>query len=150
MSVVLWLIVALVAGIVEAATVSLVSVWLAAGAVCAAVAAGFGVSSAIQCVVFVTVSAALLILTLPVCSKFRKTSKHPTNADMLIGCAGIVTEEINPIQGFGTVKVRGQIWSARSRDDGFVAAGTEVTVYDIKGAHLVVGKSKKNKSESEE
>ena len=147
MSVILWLIIALIAGIVEAVTTALVSVWLAAGAVCAAIAAGFGVSAGVQCVIFAAVSAALLILTLPLCSRFRKSVKQPTNADMLIGCVGVVTEDIDPMQGFGTVKVKGQVWSARANGNAAVPAGTEVIVREIRGVHLVVDVSEKNESE---
>ena len=71
MSVILWLVVAFAAGIVEAVTVTLVSVWLAIGAVCAATAAWFGASSGVQCIVFAAVSLVLLVLTAPLCCKYR-------------------------------------------------------------------------------
>ncbi len=138
MSVVLWLIIALAAGIVEAVTVTLVSVWLAIGAVCAAVCAGFGASAAVQCTVFAAVSLVLLILTAPLCSKFRAQTKTPTNADMLIGKVGIVTEEINPLNSSGEVKVSGQRWSVQVRGGGCVSVGERVLVEEIVGAHLVV------------
>lgn len=137
-SVILWLAVALIAGIAEAATVALVSVWLAVGAVCAAVAAGIGLNSAVQCIVFLVVSLILLFLTAPMSKKFRRSAKTPTNADRLIGCEGVVIEDIDPIQGKGEVKVKGQIWSAAARGEGFVKAGAHVTVEEISGAHLVV------------
>ena len=142
MSVILWLIVAFVAGVVEAVTVALVSVWLAIGAVCAAVAAWLGASSGVQCVVFAAVSLVLLVLTAPLCSKFRVQKKIPTNADMLIGSVGIVTEEIDPMHGRGEVKVGGQRWSAQTRDASRVAEGETVTVEEIVGAHVVVSVNK--------
>ncbi len=77
MDVVLWLIVAFAAGAVEAATVSLVSIWLALGAVCAAVAAAFGASAMVQSVVFLAVSLVLLILTAPLSKKFREGKRFP-------------------------------------------------------------------------
>lgn len=142
MSVILWLVVAFAAGVVEAVTVALVSVWLAIGAVCAAVAAWFGASSGVQCIVFAAVSLVLLVLTAPLCCKFRVQKKTPTNADMLIGSVGVVTEEIDSVQGKGEVKVGGQRWSAQTRDSSRIAEGETVTIEEIVGAHLVVSVNK--------
>ena len=44
MAVIIWIIIALAAGVVEMGTTALVSVWFAVGAVCAAIAAGLGFS----------------------------------------------------------------------------------------------------------
>ena len=138
MDVVLWLIVAFAAGAVEAATVSLVSIWLALGAVCAAVSAAFGASAVVQSIVFLVASLVLLILTAPLSKKFREGKKVPTNADRLIGCDAIITEDIDPINGKGAVKVLGQEWSAQMQDGTTAEKGATVVVEDICGAHLVV------------
>ncbi len=138
MAVILWLIIAFVAGAVEALTVSLVSIWLAIGAVCAAIAAAFGAGATAQSIIFLVVSLVLLILTAPISKKFREGKKIPTNADRLIGCDAIVTEDIDPVQGKGAVKVRGQEWSAQLSDGTTAKAGSEVTVERISGVHLVV------------
>lgn len=138
MSVILWLIIAFAAGVVEAATVSLVSVWLAVGAVCAAVAAALGATIMVQSIVFLIISLVLLVLTAPLSKKFREGKKTPTNADRLIGCTAVIVEDIDHIQGKGAVKVMGQEWSARLEDGSTAQIGEEVIVERISGAHLVV------------
>lgn len=138
MAVILWLIIALAAGIIEAVTTALVSVWLAVGAVCAAVCAGFNVSAQVQCIVFAVVSLALLILTAPLGARFRAVSKTATNADRLIGKIGVITEDVDPIEGTGEVKVLGQRWSVQVRGGEKLPVGTQVEVLELVGAHLVV------------
>ena len=144
MDILLWLIIALVAGIAEALTVTLVSVWFAAGAVCAAVAAAFGASSGLQWIVFWVVSLILIILTAPLCKKLRIQKNEPTNADRVIGQTGIVTEEINPIEGTGEVKADGKRWSAKSADRKIVPEGAVVTVEEISGVKLIVKENKED------
>lgn len=138
MAVVLWLAIALAAGIIEAVTITLVSVWFALGAVCAAVCAGFGADVTVQYTVFAIVSLVLLALTAPLCRKFRLLKTEPTNADRLIGKIGIVTEDIDPILGKGEVKVGGQSWSACAKGEDYLSTGAKVVVEEIVGAHLVV------------
>ena len=148
MAVVIWLIIALIAGIAEAATVSLISVWFALGAVAAAIAAAFGLGAIAQVIIFLTVSLILMALTAPLCRKFRMGEKTPTNADRLIGRTGIITEDVDPLQGKGEVKVGGQVWSVQVRGSGRARVGDNVIVEDIEGAHLVV--SLKNDIENKE
>ncbi len=145
--VILWLIIALAAGIVEAITVSLVSVWFAIGAVFSAISAGVGASVTVQIIVFLVSSLILMLLTAPLCKRFRLTAKSPTNADRLIGCVGIVTEAIDPLISKGEVRIKGQSWSAQARGDGYVSEGTRVVVEDIVGAHLVVSIENKESEE---
>ena len=61
---------------------------------------------------------------------------------MLIGSVGVVTEEIDSVQGKGEVKVGGQRWSAQTRDSSRIAEGETVTIEEIVGAHLVVSVNK--------
>ncbi len=138
MPVVMWLIAALLLGIIEAVTTALVSVWLAIGAVFAAAAAAFGAETSTQLVIFLIVSFILLLCTAQLCKRFRQTKKIPTNADMLIGKTGVIVEDTDPILGKGEVKVGGQTWSVQVRDEQNVSAGTKVRVEEIAGAHLVV------------
>ncbi len=150
MAVVIWLIIALIAGIAEAATVSLISVWFALGAVASAIAAAFRLGTVAQIIIFLAVSLVLMALTAPLCKKFRMGEKTPTNADRLIGRTGIITEDVDPLQGKGEVKVSGQVWSVQVRGDGRAKIGDNVIVEDIEGAHLVVRLKDDIKNESEE
>ena len=107
-----WLITAVVLGIIESITVALVSIWMAIGAFAAAVFAFFGFSTAVQVLVFAAVSALMLILTAPLSKRFRQSKKVSTNADRLIGQEGVVLRRVDPIENKGQIKVMGQIWSA--------------------------------------
>lgn len=138
MAVVIWLAAAFLLGVIEACTTALVSVWLALGAVAAAIAAGFGIETIGQTVVFLVVSLILLLCTAPICKHFRQTQKIPTNADMLIGKIGVIIEDTDPILRKGEVKVCGQTWSVQVRGGKNIKVGTKVKVEDIVGAHLVV------------
>ena len=125
--------------IAEAATAQLVTIWFAIGAFCAFVCSFFTKSLVIQIVVFISVSAAALVLTRPVVRKLTEIKKEPTNADMYIGAEGIVFEEINNMDAKGLVKVKGSMWTARSADDSTVIPeGEHVTVERIEGVKLIV------------
>lgn len=136
-----WLGVLIVSVIVEVLTAQLVSIWFAAGAFGAFLAAIFGVTELwVQIVIFVALSALTLILTRPLVRKLTKQSIQPTNADMVLGKTGVVTETIDNISAVGAVKVGGAIWTARSVDDLIIEKGERVTVLEISGVKLIVKK----------
>ncbi len=124
--------------ILELATPQLVGIWFALGALGAMIAALLSASLWIQVVVFLIVSVVMLIVTRPLYGKFIKTKQVPTNSDMLIGESAIVIEAIDNIEATGTVKVKGQIWSARASAADSIPAGTLVTVERIEGVKLIV------------
>ena len=49
---------------------------------------------------------------------------------------GIVTKDIDPIEGKGQVKVIGQVWSAKSEHP--ISEGTKVKVLSLEGVKIVV------------
>ncbi len=66
----------------------------------------------------------------------RKTER--TNAEALIGKTAKVLTEIDNVEAVGTVRVDGQIWSARSKEGGIIPVETEVMVRSIEGVKLIV------------
>lgn len=134
----LWIILMVALIIVEASTASLVCIWFAIGALGAALAKLFGLTFFYQMVVFVLVSALALCLTKPLVKKLRTKGKTATNADMLIGKYGIVTEEITNDKFAGKVKVAGQEWSAVAEDGGEIPKNSKITVKSISGVKLIV------------
>ena len=106
----------------------------------ALVAASLSLEVVTQLVIFVLFSAALLVVVRPFCRRFLKTRNEPTNADRIIGRTAIVTEQIDNIRETGAVKVLGVVWSARSRDEMVIPAGTEVKIVEIRGVKAVVEK----------
>lgn len=137
-AVIVWIVTAVVLGIIEGVTVSLVSIWMAAGALAASVTAALGGSIILQVMVFSLVSAVLLILTAPLSKKFRTQKKTETNADRLIGQEGVVIKSIDPIENKGQIKVMGQIWSASDSSGKTIDVGEKVIVEKIEGAHVLV------------
>ena len=133
-----WLVVAVILGVIEAVTVSLISVWFAIGALAAIIPAYFGVPVWGQILVFLAVSAVAFAFTKRFFKDVVKVKKQPTNSDSLIGSDGIVTIEINNLEGSGKVFISGLTWSARSEDGNNIPEGAVVTVFRIEGVTLVV------------
>lgn len=136
---IVWLLlfVALIA--IEIATLGLTTIWFAAGALVATVAAAFDAPLFIQITMFIFVSLVLLLFTRPIAVKYFNKDRIRTNAESLIGRQAIVISEIDNLQGIGQVTVNGQEWSARSVEDSSkIALGSVVEVRDIKGVKLIV------------
>ena len=144
-SVIFWIFIAVVMGVIEGATMSLVSIWFCIGAVAAAVCAMITPSVLAQCIVFVAVTAIMLAITRPVAKKLLKNEFTPTNADRIIGAEGIVIKAINPIEGPGQINIGGQIWSAKSEGSAVIEKDTVVTVTKILGVHAIVQPKKEEK-----
>ena len=133
-----WLVIAVVLGIFEAATVALVSIWFAIGAVAAMVPAYFNAPFWVQILVFILVSALCFVFTRPFFKKIIRVNKQPTNADRLVGQEGVATDDIENIECRGKVFISGLTWSARSETGELITQGAVVTVKKIEGATLVV------------
>ena len=134
----LWLILLVLFGIVEAATVGLTSIWFAAGALAAMVAALLHAPLWAQIVLFLAVSFVALLLMRPLAKKYLTPSFQPTNADRIIGQEAVVTETIDNLKGRGLVSVDGTVWTARAEDEQPIAAGTVVKVLRIEGVKVFV------------
>lgn len=139
----LWLIVMVLFLVVEAATVGLVCIWFAVGALAALIAALLGANIVIQVVLFLVVSAVALYFTRPLAKKYINAKVEPTNADMVIGKECRVTEAIDNIAGTGAVYVDGKTWTARSESDEVIPEGTLVTAKRIEGVKLIVAAPEK-------
>lgn len=135
---ILWGAVLLLACIVEAVTMGLVSIWFAGGALAALIAYFCGASLTVQVILFVAVSAALLACLYPFAKKVLKKDRTPTNADRILGMTAIVTEPIDNIEATGAVKVDGKVWTARSTDGTPIAPAEKVKVVRIEGAKAIV------------
>ena len=134
----LWLIAAGVFFIIEIATVGFLIFWLGIGALLAMLTSFITDNIAIQTAVFVVTSAVLIPLTKPFVDKFTRKDSMPTNSYSLIGNKGIVTKEINSINGPGLVKVNGETWSAKTEEESTIPESTEIEVVSIDGVKLIV------------
>ena len=125
-------------GILEAVTVSVVSIWFMAGSLAAILAALCGASLPVQIVLFLAVSVALLACLRPLVRKYVSPKITATNADRVIGKTAVVTESIDNIAAQGAVKVGGVVWTARISGGKPIAAGAQVQVDRIEGVKLYV------------
>jgi|SRR6185369_2421498 membrane protein implicated in regulation of membrane protease activity len=132
----LWIVVAIVAAVVEISIphFGLIFVSVAAGA--AALAAALGLGTIPQLLIFTVAVIASLTLLRPMFVKKLHGPGVPGRTEALLGRDGIVTESIDPISGTGRVNVGGQDWAARSAAT--VAAGTIIKVVGADGIVLEV------------
>lgn len=135
---IVWVVAMILLLIVEAATAGLTCIWFALGALAALVAALFGAQLWLQIVWFLVISIVTLILTRPLVKKYVNTRTTPTNADMVIGMEGLVTEAIDNVACTGAVAVGGKTWTARSVSDEVIPAGALVKAESIAGVKLMV------------
>lgn len=131
----LWLIVFFGLVLLEFATINLVSIWFAIGALASFIVSLYVENTTIQVAVFVIVSAISLLLTKKIVSKIRNKEPEKTNLDRVIGKIGIVTEEITKLEP-GEVKVDGKKWSAVSTKK--IKVGSKVEILSIDGVKLNV------------
>lgn len=137
----IWLGAIIVFGVVEALTAGLVSIWFAAGAVAALVAAVAGAGLWVQLILFLAVSAATLAATRPLVKKLTANKSVPTNADRVLGTWGKVTETIDNENAAGAVYVDGKLWTARSSDGTVIPAESRVWVLGMEGVKLLVSQT---------
>ncbi len=133
-----WLVLLLLFAVGEAVSVGLTSIWFAAGALAALIAALLGWALWIQIALFLVVSLLCLSAVRPLAKKHLNNKVEPTNADRIIGLEAPVTEDIDNLHGRGTVIVNGLTWSARSQDDANIPAGTLVKILRIEGVKVFV------------
>jgi|ADurb_Total_1213_FD_contig_31_1398088_length_1496_multi_6_in_0_out_0_2 membrane protein implicated in regulation of membrane protease activity len=126
--IILWIILVVVAVLLEAATMALVSIWFAAGALAAVVAAALGFPLWVQIAVFLIVSLVLLAATRPLLKKLMPDKYIPTNGELDIGKKAVVIETVDNAKSTGRVKLDGVDWSADSWDGSVIKKDTVVIV----------------------
>ena len=136
-----WLIAMAVLLVIEIITMGLTTIWFAAGALVAVVAALLKAPIAVQFILFVVVSVVLFFFTRPVAEKYLNNNRTKTNINSIIGEEAKVTEEIDNFNQKGAVVVRGLEWTARSADDKeIIEAGSKVIIKEVSGVKLIVEK----------
>lgn len=134
-----WLIALIVFLVIEAATLGLATIWFAGGALVALIAAMCGAGLGIQVASFLVVSLVLLIFTRPFAVRFLSKDTLKTNVDRVIGMEGVVTEEISNLAGTGKVSLGGNIWTARTENEGgTIPVDAVVAVLRVEGVKLIV------------
>ena len=138
MSWAIWLLLAVVFAVVEMATTTLFVGPFAVGALAAMVVELAGGPAGLQFGLFLAVSAAAFMVVRPIARRHRSTPPRiRTGTAALIGETAVVLDEVT--RDGGTVKLAGEVWSARSyEDEQVLEVGTRVAVVEIKGATAYV------------
>ena len=135
---IVWLVLLVVFLLVEGSTVTMVSIWFAAGSLAALIASLLSAPVWLQVALFFVVSCIMLSLLRPLVRRFITPKVTKTNVDAVIGKQGLVTSSINNVTAAGQVKLGAMEWTARSTSGEPIEAGTLVKVDRIEGVKVFV------------
>ena len=133
----IWVALVIIFALIEVFTLGLTTVWFAIGALVMVFLSLLPIPLPYQILIFLGISAALLIFTRPIAIKKLKMGKEKTNVDSLAGKQALVTKAIGEFD-MGEAKVSGQIWSARSENNNAIAQGAKCEVLRVEGVQLIV------------
>lgn len=137
---VIWIIVACAFAVGEIVSLGFFLAPFAVGALLAGAVDVTGAPDAASIAVFLVASALCFGFMRPIV--LRHTRMPPairTGTQKLLGESVLVLEEIDNDRDTGTVKLSGEIWTARSYlEDRPIPAGTRVEVVEIRGATALV------------
>lgn len=134
----IWLCLMVVFLIAEASTVTLISLWFAAGALTAMAVSLMGGSVVFQITVFLAVAVLLLIALRPMLRKYITPKLTRTNVDSVLGSTGRVTVAIDNVTAEGQVKLGAMYWTARSTSGAPIPEGTLIRADRIEGVKVFV------------
>lgn len=134
----IWLAIAGVLGTAEIITLTFAAGLVAVAAVIAAIVAGVGGNIEMQSVIFATASVGSLAAVLPVVRRRAATRRgYRSGVDALLGRPAVTLTQVDAV--CGTVRIGGEVWSARTYDETqVIAEGTRVSVYEIDGATALI------------
>jgi membrane protein implicated in regulation of membrane protease activity len=136
---VLWVIAAAVLATGEvAASFTFIMGPIAFAALLAALVAAVGGTVGVQLAAFIIASVGTLALLRPIARRhMHMPAQIRTGTDALIGTPALVLDRVD--QDSGQVKIRGEVWTARSYDeDDVFEQGARVQVIKIDGATALV------------
>lgn len=136
---IVWIVAALILGIVELLTVDLFFLTLSLAALAAGIFALTGVALWVQILVFAVASGLMLGLVRPWARNMlaRATPNIATNTQALVGRTAVITAPLGGSEG--RVRLAGEEWSARAIPGWSFPVGMTVRVVEISGATAVVG-----------
>ena len=134
-----WFVGAALLGIAELFTLDLTLLMLAGGALAGGAVMLAGGSVLLAAIVALVVAALLLLALRPWLLRSLRKRGVPlveTNAAAIVGATGIALDDVTA-KG-GRVKLRGEVWTARTAGGDDIAEGAKVVVKKIDGATAVV------------
>ena len=147
----IWLGVVVITMILEFISTDMIAIWFSVGGLVSLILAALSVPVWVQLVVFVVISAVLLLSFRQLALKFLLgKDKTKTNADALISQQIRLINEINEDK-YGTVKINGVIWNATTENNTqVIPANTLVEIIKISGNKVIVKPIEEIKPEQEE
>jgi membrane protein implicated in regulation of membrane protease activity len=138
---VFWVLLAVILAAGEVMSLSFFLAPFAVGAVLGAAADLAGASAAVAVIVFLLSSGLLFGLVRPIARRHvRMPMQLRTGTAALVGRTAVATARIDGDSG--TIKLEGEIWTARSYDgDEVIEAGSRVHVVEINGATALVSET---------
>lgn len=135
---IIWILISAGLVLIELITLGLTSIWFATGAIVAAIFSylGFGIWGQLAANLVVTIIT--LVFTRPIARKLLNERVTKTNVEEIVEKIGVVTEDIDNLNGQGVVKLNGMEWSARSIDDSIISKDQKVKVCKVSGVKLIV------------
>jgi membrane protein implicated in regulation of membrane protease activity len=137
---VFWVILAVILAAGEVASLSFFLAPFAVGALAAALLDAAGVGAIGQFAAFLASSLLLLAIVRPIAR--RHVSMPPqlrTGTAALVGETAVVLERISNDEDVGSVRLKGQVWTARAYDEtDSYEPGSRVHVMEIRGATALV------------
>ena len=137
---VFWVILAVVLAVGEVVSLSFFLAPFAVGAIAAALLDAAGVGAIGQFAAFLASSLLLLGIVRPIAR--RHVNMPPqlrTGTAALVGETAVVLERISNDDDVGSVRLKGQVWTARAYDDAdSYEPGRRVHVMEIRGATALV------------
>ena len=133
----IWVALVIIFALVEVFTLGLTTVWFAIGALVLVFLSFLDIHPSIQILIFLGISAALLIFTRPLAVKKLKMGREKTNVDSLAGKHALVIKTIGEFDA-GEAKISGQIWTARAENNSEITEGTKCEVIRVEGVQLIV------------
>ena len=134
----IWLLAAGVFLILEMFTMGFLVFWLGIGCLLAMLVSFIIPSIVVQTAVFVLSSGILIFATKPLVKKFAEKDNAKTNVYSLVGKKAIVIEDIDWVTGSGQIKLNGEVWSAKTKEQVNISKGTEVEIESIEGVKAFV------------
>ncbi len=134
---IVWTVFIIVFAVAEAFTLGLTSIWFALGAIAALLVSLLKLPLYLQIAVFLIATLVMIIYTRPVAQKYLRIGASKTNVSALVGERGIVLKRVD-VYNLGQVKVKGQIWTAKSESGEEIDRGEEVEIVAIEGVKLIV------------
>ena len=133
-----WIGLMVVFGILEAATVNMVSVWFVGGSLAGLIVTLLGGQLWVQIVACLIVAIGLLACLRPFVRKYVTPRRTATNADMVLGRTAYLTETVDNLRATGALKLDGKVWTVRSADGSVLPEGTLVKIVKLEGVKLYV------------